>query len=420
MLRTTLTVVVCLLAMAVTVFGETMIVRFRDGRMPVTGQVELIDGGKQYRITKYIGGKPAMTMTVKVSDVLSMKKVVLPTEEYQQRLKKIDPKDPEARFKLAQWAYGKGLLKIAVHELEQVLKLKPADERASLLLKQVKARIASGGGTVKPPDGNGGTTVSPADRKGMITERDLNRIRLAELADAPFVVKQFLGQRIEFRGKESARVAMTNNVTKRFIELMRNDEDFRVNPKAAGDTFRRWSPQNQFEYMLARLERSDWAMKDDMIVKTDPKSMRTFHRTIWPMLAKSCGSTKCHGAAKGQGKFKLFNIKANDTIGVYSNYMILNQFTKGGRMIYRDFPRESLLLEAALPAKEAKWKHPAKAKATPLFTGVKDARYKTTLKWIESLKGPPTPFYGVKYTPPFGPDPDADSALKSRGRGKTP
>ena len=415
MFRTTLIAVVCLVVITVSAFGETMTVAFKDGRLPVTGQVESIDGGKQYRITTYIGGKPVMTQTVKASDVLSMKKVVLPTDEYQQRLKKIDPKDPEARFTLAQWAYRKGLLKIAVHELEQVLKLKATDERASLLLKQVKARIASGGGGVKDPNpDNGGATVTPADRKGMITERDLNRIRLAELADVPFVRKRFLGQVIEFRGKESARVAMTNNVTKRFIEEMRNDDDFRVDPKAAGDLFRKWSPQHQFSYMLSRLKRTDWAMKDDMVVKTDPESMRTFHRTIWPMLSTSCASTQCHGAVKGQGKLKLFNIKANDSIGMYSNYMILNQFAKGGRMIYRDFPRESLLLEAGLPAKEAKWKHPDKAKATPLFTGVTDARYKTVLKWIESLNGPPTPFYGVTYKPPFGPDPDADSVLRSK------
>ena len=416
MFRRTLVVVVCLLSVSVSALGETMKVTFKDGRRPLTGEVEKIDGGKQYKITVFVGGKPVMVQTVKAEEIRSMVKVTTPTDEYQQRLKKIDPNSALHRFKLGEWAFGAGLLKIAVHELETALKLRPDYETAALLLKQVKARIASGGGNggTRPTNGGGAITSDSAERKLMITEHDLNRVRLGELADAPFVGKIFLGRRIEFRGKESARVTPRNKVVSRFVDMMRNDEDFRVDPKAAGDAFGKWKSHEQFCYMLSRLDRSDWAMKDDLVVKTDPSSMRTFHRVIWPMLTKSCGSTACHGAPKGQGKLKLFNIKANDTLGLYSNFLILEMYARDRyRMIYRDHPAESLLLEAALPRKDAKWKHPEKAKATPLFTGVTDARYKTALTWIESLRGPPRPFYGVKYLPPFGPDPEATSVLKS-------
>lgn len=417
MLRRALTVTVCLVAISASAFGETMVVRLRDGRT-ITGQVEKINDGKEYKITRFVGGRPVMTLTVKVSEVLEMKKASLPTDEYTERLKRIDPNKAEDHFKLAQWAHRKGMLKIAVHELETALKLKPNYERASLLLKQLKARIGSGnGGQIEPPDNGGGTKVTPADRKGMITERDMNRIRLGELANTALVRKSFLGGPIEFRGKEQVRVTFAKNVVGRFVEAMRNDDDFRVDPKKAGDAFRRWSDQDRLAYMLSRLDRADWGMKDDIIIRTDPKSIRTFHRTIWPVLSKSCGSTKCHGAAKGQGKLKLFKIKSNDSLGLYSNFLILDMFAKGGRMIHRDFPRESLLLEAGLPAREAKWKHPDKAKARPTFQSVTDPRYKAALKWIELLNGPPRPVYGVEYKPPFGPDPNANSALKPK---KTP
>ena len=422
MFNKTLTVVVCLLAVSGSVLGEMMTVKFKDGSRPMTGTVKKIDGGKKYEIVVYLGGKPVMTKTVKVEDVLSMEKVTTPTEAYQKRLEKIDRNDAEARFKLGQWAFYEKMFKIAEHELEVTLKLKPKHEGAKLLLRQVKLEIAKGpvtpgGGT----NGGGGTAViSAAERKLMITERDMNRIRLGELADAPDVRKSFLGQAISFRGLETTRVAFENKVLLRFIEFMKDDEDFRVNSKAAGDNFRRWKPQDQFAYIMDRVDRSDWGIKDDLIVKIDPASIKTFHREIWPMLAKSCGSSQCHGAPKGQGQLKLFNIKANDTVGLYSNFMILEMFRKGGKLINRDFPRESRLLEAALPRDEAKWKHPAKAKATPLFTGVKDRRYIATMKWVDSLKGPPRPNYGVTYSAPFGPDPSIADPLKTSKKPGTP
>ena len=422
MFRRTLTVIVCLLVVSIPVLGEMMKVKFRDGSRPLVGTVKKIDGGKKYEIDVYLGDKRVMTKTVKVEDVLSIEKVFTPTEAYQNELKKIDPKDADARFKLGQWAFNKELLKIAVHELETALKLNPKHEGAALLLRQVNAKIAAGTGAGNGGRPNGGTVtpMTAAERKLMISDRDMNRIRLGELADAAYVQKNFLGQNIGFRGLESARVSFQNKVVQRFVKSMRDDEDFRVNPKTAGDAFRRWKTPDQFAYIMERVDRADWGIKDDLVVKTDPASIKTFDRVVWPMLAKSCGSTQCHGAEKGQGQLKLFNIKTNDTVGLYSNFMILDMFNKSGRLINRDHPRESRLLEAALPRDEAKWKHPLKAKATPLFTGVTDARYKNTLKWIDSLRGPPTPYYGVDYRAPFGPDPNAGNPLKIRKKTGTP
>jgi len=413
MLRRALTVTVCLVGISTLAFGETMVVRLRNGST-ITGEVEKINDGKQYKITRLVAGTPVMTQTVNASDVVEMKKVSLPTDEYNDRLKKIDPNSAGDHFKLAQWANGKGLRTIAIHELKTALKIKPNYERASLLLKTLE-KLPPTDGTGRPPIGpptGGGGSV---DRKGMVTERDLNRIRLGELAKTALVRKSFLGGRVEFTGKERVRVTFTKNVTGRFIEAMRNDDDFRVDPKKAGDAFRRWSDQDRLAYMLGRLDRDDWAMKDDIVIRTDPKSIKTFHRSIWPVLSKSCGQTKCHGAPKGQGKLKLFVTKSNDTQGLYSNFLILDMFAKGGRMIHRDFPKESMLLEAGLPAQDAKWKHPAKANAQPTYrAGVTDSRYKTILEWIESLNGPPKPMYGVEYKPPFGPDPSENSVLKSK------
>ncbi len=51
MLRRALTVTVCLMAISVSAFGETMIVKLKNGRT-YKGQVEKINGGTAYKITR--------------------------------------------------------------------------------------------------------------------------------------------------------------------------------------------------------------------------------------------------------------------------------------------------------------------------------------------------------------------------------
>ncbi|MCD6303865.1 MAG: hypothetical protein J7M21_02765, partial [Planctomycetes bacterium] len=89
----------------------------------------------------------------------------------------------------------------------------------------------------------------------------------------------------------------------------------------------------------------------------------------------------------------------NDRVA-YTNFLILDSFHKPGglRMIRRDNPEESLLLQYALPRNIARYRHPEKIRSA--FRSRNDPGYRLTLQWIRSLKGPLHPDYRIKYLPP--------------------
>jgi len=193
---------------------------------------------------------------------------------------------------------------------------------------------------------------------------------------------------------------------------MENSDDFRDNPKFA-EIFRRWKPQRQMYYILNEVREDNWAIKDGISVRSDPKALKVFRRHVWPLLARSCASSTCHGSPKGKGKLKLYKVAGSDNLGMYTNFVILDMFTKDGKqMLNRDHPERSLLLEYGLPHKEAKSRHPGKTIMSPLFRSVKDPNYRNVKAWINSLNGPPHPNYGVDYQSLFGPKKKKPAVVK--------
>ena len=85
-----------------------------------------------------------------------------------------------------------------------------------------------------------------------------------------------------------------------------------------------------------------------------------------------------------------------------TNFYILTQ-TKidGRRMIDRDTPEDSLLLQWGLPKADAKFAAPDSERWQPYFRGTDDDRYKDMLKWIELLiRANQDTTYDIKYELP--------------------
>ena len=249
-----------------------------------------------------------------------------------------------------------------------------------MLLKQVEARLASSA------DRKLGDSQAPGapDAKDLISTRDMNRVRLAEIAAV-----------------ERVRVSFRNRVLDRFLNAMRGSDDFRDDPNLEA-RFRRLPPHLQLDYMLRQIGEKSWDVRDDMVLRGDPQVMAQFRRRVWPLLLRSCASGDCHGAPKGRGRLKLFNVSSNNELGVYTNFLILDLYSRGGfQMIYRDLPERSLLLEYCLAPGESKMPHPGEI--PPVFRDLRDPNYLLVRNWIDSLAGPPHPEYGVSYRPPYAP-----------------
>jgi hypothetical protein len=135
-------------------------------------------------------------------------------------------------------------------------------------------------------------------------------------------------------------------------------------------------------------------------VRTDPPVMRSFRVDgTHTFVLNYCGSVGCHGGPAA-GDLFLYRTEANVDRTVYTNFYTLNQYRNAaGRMIDRDQPRRSLLLQYALPKEVAATPHPNVPGWRPSFQTEDDPRYASVINWIDSLFKP-EPNYGIEYTSP--------------------
>jgi len=369
----------CLLVLLFTC-GQLKVVKLKGRQSSITGEVTETKDKTGYEIrTK--GG----VIVVSKDDVESISDVVTPEDEYRQRLSKIDPKDPAARLELAEWAFEQDLLEEAKTHLEEALKLKPDYAQARLLLRQVEAKIEAMRSVATRPAANGEkpgeqTTQPLISKDWLVGEQDIYRIRLEEI-----------------RAVDGAGIQFRNNVIERFMDSMRGREEF-GEPDARKE-FLGLSRIRQVMYIIPRIDRDNVAIKDDIIITRDPKFMLDFRTSIWPMVLSSCAGTNCHGGAKPKGGLKFFNMPRNQAVD-YTNFVILSGFvSRGRRLINRDHPDLSLLLQYGLPKDQARFRH-EKDKA-PTFRSTRDPSYRRLLAWIDDLSYPPQPNYRLKYKPPF-------------------
>lgn len=389
MYRKALFSLACSLLIAATALAATKIVKLKDGR-ELTGEVVKTEDGKIIVKTKYGESAP-----INPEDIESMEDVVTPEEEYAQKLKEIDPKSAEDHYKLGKWAFEKGLLEIAEKELKEALEIDPDHERAALMLRRVQAKMEEEGqdenNSTKPEDGeettNSSTGSAVVKPEYLISQEDINRIRYFEL-----------------RQSDRVSVEFKNDAVERYIEIMQGTGDFKE--KDFDRKFRSWSKLQKVKYIRKNLDDDSMDIIDDIVITKDPQFMMDFRTQIWPILTNGCAALTCHGGEKVNGGLKIFNVSAKDVKVDYTNYVLLWGCVKHGegggyhRVIDKNSPDLSLLLQYGLPPENAKYKHPVKIKA--MYTSTRDRKYVRVMDWIKSLDGPPMPDYHLVYKAPFG------------------
>ena len=368
--------VICGLMIALLCLGEKKVVTLRDGRK-ITGEVIRTDQGVQVQ-TAY------GPLDFAVKDIVSIESVTSPQQEYKDRLAKIDPKDAESHYELAEWAVSQDLLEIAKAELLEALKLKPRTDKYSWLLKDVEARLAKAAGA-KAPDvkapGAGDTPAPAAKADLLLGEDDIYRVRLVEL-----------------RADDQVSIEFRNKMVDRFGDQMRGKGDFRR--MGFWEEFLAFTPVQKAVYILRHVDPDNTPIKDDILVKSDPKFIVDFRTRVWPVVSQSCASASCHGGGeKPRGGLRF--VSGTGTRVDYTNFMILAGWFSGGkRVVNRDLVDRSLLLQYALPAEQAKIRHPVDIPT--IVESRRAPQYQMLAEWIDLLAGPPQPDYRLKWTPPFG------------------
>ncbi len=371
--------------------SQTKKVTLKNGSV-IVGQVKEIEDG--YEFSREEGG---LTITIAKDQVDTIEDVKSLEGQYEDKLKQLkDEKrqdDPEARYELALWAYNNEKLEIARKNLKETLRLDPRHEKAKLLLRVVESKI-KGKKDDDDDDDDVDRKISP---KILVTMEDIYKIRIEEVA---------AGERVA--------VVFKNDVVGRFVDIMLKRGEFDRNE---AKEFQQLPGFRKLSIILKNISPTNYGIKDDIILKTDPQVMNDFRRKVWPIVSNGCASLECHGSAGGQGNLKLYNVPGADVRALYTNFVLMNSCSaKGHQLIDRDNVEYSLLLQHGLPPRHARTEHPEEI--TPLFTGMKDARYVTIKKWIESLAGPPAPDYRLRYKPTSATRPADSSKRTGAGTGR--
>ncbi|MDP7636028.1 MAG: hypothetical protein QF577_00625 [Phycisphaerae bacterium] len=374
MKRISLLLACCLLLVDVA-FAKTQAIVTRDGRK-IVGEVTEVEGG--YKVQTSFG-----EVFVRKDDVVRIQEVTTPREEYLAKLAKIDINKAEEHYELGEWAFRQGLLTEAQSELRAVLKLEKNHEKARLLMRLVEAKIDR---TKLPTPGTPGTGVRKFKIKNeyLVSREDIYRIRIEEWR----------------RKNDVVRVRFRNDLIRRFIKMMQGRSEF-ASDNRFREKFLAWSPMEKLRYIMLN-EGDNTSVKKDIHIESDPAFMKEFRLRIWPLLARGCADSACHGAPGGVGGLKLFNVPSYDERIPYTNFAILVGYTfEGGRrLIDRSTHKKSVLLQYGLPPKMAQRKH--SKEIPPLFVNNKNVNYKRVLQWIEGLSKPNYPDYRLRYRPPFG------------------
>ena len=373
--------VVAIIALATTfALPAQQVVICKDGRR-LSGDVTEIKDGYQIRMK---GG----TVIISDDQVLKIEDVVTAKDELAKRLKKVDSKDAEGHYQLAKWAYDQNLFSEAEEILRKVLKLDPNHEGAPLLLKLAKIGIAESkieesttddGSTVKGSQGDNPPAVEPSE---LLKKEDIYKIRLLELTS-----------------DDRVSIKYRNDVLERFIKSRQGLGRFQE--PNYDRKFRKYSKVKQVLEMIEDTDRENSSIRDDILINSDPKVIKEFKSRVWPIIARSYGSANCYGGVKGRDGLKLFNMPLSDERVVYTNFYILHAWERGGRkMIDRDKPEMSLLLQYGLPRKLAKVPAPDYITES-IFTSKDDRNYKVIANWIASLRNPfLSPGYRIEYNLP--------------------
>ncbi|NLF29858.1 MAG: hypothetical protein GX591_03100 [Planctomycetes bacterium] len=299
-------------------------------------------------------------------------------QEYARRLLDLPGDDVQGHYDLALWCRQRKQLAQAREELLKVLRLQPEHANARLMLQLVDTQLADRSDRHPPeaprPRVLPGTKI-PLDL--LVSEDDVFRIRLAELRSSDRVA-------IAFRGRADYR----------FVERMRGTGLFA--DSGYERAFLAKPPVARAIEMLTTSEAED--LRGDILIRTNPRFMTTFKTRIWPMIARNCASAECHGSPEGAGRLRLFNARSRADELCFTNFLLLDAFESGrGRMINRDYPARSLLLQFALPPDKALVAHPVPIR--PLFRSADDRQYKLVDEWIRTLLHP-HPQYTIDYRLP--------------------
>ena len=265
----------------------------------------------------------------------------------------------------------------AKKEADLAATLDPNLQDAKLLQAVIAGRLADH----PAPTATASATTGPAEpaaKSELLTPEQITRIRLIELDPK----ETGLTGSVDRKTLEDywANVALKNTGGDRLTDTDRNNF---------------LNPSNFTTQVFKLRDSGDPAYINKIKLTKDPANLVAFKQKVQPWLVQNCAT--CHAAPAANG-FRISGTpnRAATDAEVYTNFYNLASYAKGdAQMLDRDHPENSLMLQYALPKKEAAFPHPGKAEIASKLAATSPV-YKDLLKWLGTLTFP-RPNYGIEF-----------------------
>jgi len=366
---------------------------------PTPGQsgVVRLRNGETFRGTILDDGFHGVTMEIAGIRSFHPRAAVLRTtlepsfeEQYRTLRKAIPEADHVRRLALCQWLFDRGMYRACRDELDRLLESFDLGE-ARRLRRLVEAQLSLEGETsdddlVTLP----GRPAPDDEARGPISLRDLLPDRVLTAEDVN-LIRVF---EIDFR--RPPRVSIPQRTIRTLIE--RNAAHPSIPATSEGRT--RMFRADPIDLVRLMFELKARDLYSEIEVESEPYALNLFRRRVhdaW--LIGNCATSRCHGGLDG-GRLFLHNRNSRDERVRFTNLLILLRSELGSQPLV-DFerPRDSLIVQHALPRTEARFPHPDVPGWKPVFTNANERLLADSLRWIESMYRP-RPAYPVEYEPP--------------------
>jgi hypothetical protein len=304
---------------------------------------------------------------------------------FENALAALKPDDVEGRLALAREAFERREYGLAQRAVEEAIDINPLNRAAMELSRSISNQITLEGMARKSAATTASTTRP--DRSTV----DKRRYRGLS-PDQINIVRQF-----ELRKGDQVRIQFKNNARKAFVDSQ------------PGLTFREFSRLTDVDQALQILKLGPVDVQRDVVILSDPQSIRTFSRRLNTAVIQGCATSACHGGT-GAGDFRLLS-GTPDMSTLVTNFYLLTTYRKTQEadgspfgagelsMIDRTTPRDSLLYQYALPRAKASVKHPQVREWDGIVNNVTDRFIVDLEEWISHEISPVRPDYGFTFTP---------------------
>ncbi len=382
----TLTLLLCV---ASAVHAKVGIVKTREGNT-YEGDINDTDAKS---VTVTMRGIPT---TIERGRIIS---ITYPQQNFAQqfaaRKARLAPNDAQGRLALAREAFAQREYALARDAVDESLQIDPNNADAVALRDTIQSQMRLEHAKPKTDEPavakEAAPATQPTDQK-MLTPVQINAVRQAEMREDDVGV----------------RIRLERGVLKRFIEYSQ------IPP---GEVI----SLNIMQQAQLILKKGTPEMRKDVMILNDPPALFQYRRTVQPFVVQNCATSMCHGGNAATNWNMV--LPPDSDAATYTNFLNMEKYTKRSKqsndalfgagdpkMIDRQQPRMSLLLQYALPGAISEIDHVELPNYHPPLRGLNDPRYLMLLDWIGKGLQPVEPDYGFDWGAPAATQPVSQAA----------